>query len=332
MQTRIYSTSLQHILIVLFVALFVLSLYTFLHEAGHAVAGLLFGQSLAEFNVSFWDFSAHVEMTGGQLTQTQLAIRAAAGISLPFLVWAIFICLVRRNIGFTLRTLKLISSMSVINTLLPWIIFPVLFLLEKAPSDDVTSFLRYSQMPPLLLTVTALVLYAGGWILFLSKIGSLRSELLLFRTTDSGKILAGAGKPIFVMVGLMMICVVTAFVLDGLAKQRSQNQFSPPQGFDPVAQIDLSVQAYAAKPLAQFTLIEPTTMGVFIAVWDIDTTYFDLSLIGSGGFRATVLHGEEYNADRDGGLWEQNLQPGTYQIILTSHQSPGRVSIYIKSP
>ena len=42
-------------LITLFVLMFVFFMYTFLHEAGHAIACLLFGQSITEFDVSFWD-------------------------------------------------------------------------------------------------------------------------------------------------------------------------------------------------------------------------------------------------------------------------------------
>ena len=61
--------------LVLFVFLFVFFLYTFLHEGGHALAGLFFGQSLTEFDVSFWDFSAHVGMAGGELTQGQRPIK-----------------------------------------------------------------------------------------------------------------------------------------------------------------------------------------------------------------------------------------------------------------
>jgi hypothetical protein len=73
-------------------------------------------------------------------------------------------------------------------------------------------------------------------------------------------------------------------------------------------------------------------VGVFIAVRDINTPNFDLSVTGPDGFSSTILHGEGYRADRDRGLWEENLQPGTYQIVLTSHRSPGRISVYINTP
>ena len=174
-------STLKIILVNLFVTLFVFFLYTFLHEAGHALAGWLFGQSLTEFDSSFWDLSAHVGLTGGNLTQMQLAIRSAAGVLLPLLVWAIFILLVPRKGSFTLETLKLLSTMVVVNTLLAWIALPILFLFGRAPSDDVTNFLNYSHMPPLLLSFTALVLYANCWMFYLARIDGFRNQLLMFR-------------------------------------------------------------------------------------------------------------------------------------------------------
>ena len=319
------------LVLVLFVFLFVFFMYTFLHEGGHAIVGLLFGQSLTEFDISFWDLSAHVGMTGAELTQSQLAIRAVAGAGQPLLAWILFISIVPRKASFTMEILKLLSSMTVVNTLLVWIVLPVLFLLGKAPSDDVTNFLRYSQMPPILLAVTALILYVGGWSLFLSKIDGLRNELLLFSTTDPGKLLYGAGKTIPAMVSLIVIFVITAFVLNRSAGTASLDRLSPPQGFDPVARIDLSARPYSAEPLAQFTLEESTYTGVFLDVRNINTTYFDLRVIGPDGYSSIVLHGQGYNTARDGGLWERELQPGTYQIVLTAHQSPGNVSVYIKT-
>lgn len=326
-----YRITLLSALLSLFVFLFVFFIYAFLHEAGHAIAGLLFGQSLTEFSVNFWEFNAHVGMTGGELTQTQLAIRSVAGACLPLLVWLVFIGTVPRKATFLLEVLKLLSSMTVVNTLLVWIILPILFLLGKAPSDDVTNFLRYSQIPALLLTTIALILYAGGWILFLSKIDGLRNEFLLFSTTDPGKLLPGTRQTFLVMVSVMAICAFVSFALNGSGGAAALDPFSPPPGFDLVAEIDLSEQAYSAERIRQFTVNKPAMVGVFLAVYDINTTYFDLKITGPDGYSSGVLHGEGYNAARDGGLWERNLQPGTYEIVLTSHPSPGRAVIYLNT-
>jgi hypothetical protein len=327
-QTNRYSAKL--VLSLLFIVLFVFFLYTFLHEAGHALVGLLFGQSLTEFNVNFWDLSAHVGMTGGELTPSQLALRSAAGVTLPLLIWMIFISLVPRKASFIVETLKLVSSMTAINTLLPWVILPIVFILGKAPSDDVTNFLRYSQMYPPLLIIIALVLYISEWILFLSKINGLRNEFFLFRRTDRGELPAERRATIPVMASIMAFCLIVTLALNGFAATNLPNKFSPPPGFVPVAQIDLSTRAYPSETLTRFSLDKPTYVGVFIAVHNINTTYFDLSITGSDGYSSIVLHGEGYNAFQDGGLWEENLSPGTYQLVITSHQSPGAASVYLK--
>ena len=333
MQTRSRSTNVQLVLLSLFILLFVFFLYAFLHEAGHAFTGLLFGQTLTEFNVRFWDFSAHVEMTGGESTPSQLAIQSVAGVSLPLLIWLLFINLVPRRASFTLEVLKLISSMAVLNTLLAWIVIPILDIFGKAPpSDDVTHFLRFSQIHPLLLAFIAIILYIRGWSLFLARIDGLQNELLLFRTIDRERLAAGTRTVIPVITGILIFCVFSALLLNRLAVNNPQNRLSPPPDFAVVAEIDLSRQAYSAEPLAEFTINAPSHVGVFIAVRNINTSYFDLSVIGAEGYSSVVMHGEGYRADRDGGLWEQILPPGTYQLVLTSHQSPGTTTIFLKTP
>lgn len=319
------------IVLILFVTLFVVFTYTFLHEAGHALVGLLLGQSLTEFNVNFWSFEAHVGLIGGQLTLSQLAIRSLAGAGLPFMLWAFFIGLVPRKTNFLLEMLKLLSAMMVVNTLLAWIVLPILFIFEAAPSDDVTNFLRYSQIPPLVLAAIAAIFYLGGWKLFLSKIDGLRNEFLLFTTTQREVLTAGLRQTLPAMLGTMTLCLALVFTLTFSASKNSSNRFSPPQDFEPLPQIDLSARPYTAEALTQFSLDRPAYVGVFISVRDINTTYFDLTVRGSNGFQSTVLHGEGYRADRDGGLWEKQLAAGEYQVVLTAHQSPGTALIYLKT-
>jgi hypothetical protein len=321
---------LTTVLLTLFVTLFVFFLYTFLHELGHALAGWFFGQSLAEFDASFWDLSAHVRLSGGNLTLMQLAIQSAAGVLLPLMVWAIYISLVPRKGSFIHETLKLLSSMVVVNTLLAWILLPILYLFGRAPSDDVTNFLHYSQMPPLLLSFTALVLYANCWMYFLSRIDGFRNELLMFSNPDTNKLDGGTQKMIGIMTAVMAVCVFLTFALNSQAAGNPTGRFAPPQGFARVAEIDLSLQPYSSETIARFTLDKTSSAGVFIVVNDIDTTFFDLSVAGPDGARSTVLHGEGYRASQDGGLWEKTLPSGIYRLLLTSDQSAGTASIYLR--
>ena len=320
------------IVMALFVIVVIFFLYTFLHVAGHALVGRFFGQSLTEFDLSFWDLSAHVGLAGGVLSPSQLAFRSAAGILLPLLIWAIFISLMPRKGTFILEELKLLSSMLVINTLLAWIILPLLFMSGNAPADDVAKFLVYSQMPPLLLSGMAILFYAGGWMLFLTKIDGLRNEFLIFRTADVHLLYAGTRTTIPIMAGILAIFVFLTVGANLDAARNSADRFSPPQDFEKVSEIDLSYNPYPSEEIYQFTLDRTSYVGVFISIRNINTTYFDLSVTGPDGTGSVVLHGEGYNAQRDGGLWEKSLPPGTYSLVLTSDQSPGTVSVYIKIP
>jgi hypothetical protein len=332
MQTVNRAASFQLTLLLLFVILFVFFTYTFLHETGHAITGLVFGQSLTEFDVSFWDFSAHVNMVGGTLTQTQLALQSVSGASLPLLVWALFINLIPRTTTFIVGALKLISSITVINTLVPWMVIPVLFLYGNAPSDDVTNFLRYSQIPPLSVMLAAFLLYIGGCLLLVAKTDGMSNQVLLFRDVAPETLKIGTRSSIPLMTGVMALCVILAFVFNASAVSSSLDRFSAPEGYVLVARIDLSIRAYSSHVLTEFSLDEPDYADIFVMVQNINTSYFDLSVLGPDGYNSTVLHGEGYNADQDGGLWEEHLRTGTYQIVLTSHRSPGTASIYLKSP
>jgi hypothetical protein len=329
-RTKTYPSTLIIITLTLFIFVFVFFLYTFLHEAGHALAGWFYGQSLTEFDASFWDLSAHVRLSGGRLTQIQLAVQSAAGMLLPLVVWTLFIGLVPRKGSFILETLKLISSMVVVNTLLAWIFLPVLFLSGKAPADDVTNFLNYSQMPPLLLSFTALVLYSNCWMFFLSRIDGFRNELLMFSTVNVNRLDGEMRKTIGIMAGIMAICAALVFALNIQADGNLPGRFSPPQDFAKVAEINLSTRPYFSETIARFTLDRMSSAGVFIVVNNIDTTYFDLSIAGPEEARSIVLHGEGYSALQDGGLWEKTLPSGTYRLVLTSDQSSGTASIYLK--
>jgi hypothetical protein len=317
------------ILLVLFIFVFVLFTYTFLHESGHAITGFLFGQTLIEFDVNFLNFGAHVGMMGN-LTRAQLIIQSLAGAGFPLMVWLLFFGLVPRKANFSLEVLKLLSSMIVLNTLLAWIVIPVLYVFGNAPADDVTHFLNYSQIPPLLVTFVALVLYLGGWAYFLSRIDGLNKEFLLFHMTNFKTLTMGTRRTILAMAGILALSILLTFTLDSAATKNSPVATS--EDFVSVAEIDLSTQVYSAEVLAQFTLDEPSEVGVFVIVRGIDTPYFDLSVIGPDGYSSIVLHGEDFSAFQESGSWKETLPAGTYRVVLTSHQSPGTASVFLKTP
>jgi hypothetical protein len=132
------------------------------------------------------------------------------------------------------------------------------------------------------------------------------------------------------MTGILALCVLLTFTLKAAASRNSPVITS--EDFVSVAEIDLSTRNYSAETLAEFELKEPANVGVFVIVRDIDTPYFELSVIGPGGYSSTVLHGEGYRAYQESSSWKETLPAGTYQVVLTSHQSPGTASVFLKAP
>lgn len=168
---------LRRTLLLAFTALLIISLYFFLHEAGHALAGLLFGGTLLNFDANPFSLGAHA-LISGRFSPVQRSLIYLAGPALPLLLWAAFMLAVPRRANPLLETVKAISTLGVLNAILPWVILPALYVQGLAPArDDVTGFLAYSGVSPWLAMGTAFVVYLAGWALFLRRIRGLGEEL-----------------------------------------------------------------------------------------------------------------------------------------------------------
>ena len=76
-------------------------------------------------------------------------------------------------------------------------------------------------------------------------------------------------------------------------------------------------------------LQETAVVRVYYTIPNLDTDYFDLRLIGPAGESHLILHSEDFITDESGGgLWEQPLAAGVYQLELSAHQTQGILSIY----
>jgi hypothetical protein len=109
--------SLQKIFLLLITLLASLFLYTFLHEAGHALVSVLVGGHIQVFSVNFWDLSAHVS-AAGDFSRGQQIVSNLAGVGLPILVWLGFILAAPRRANLLLELVKLCASLMALNPLL----------------------------------------------------------------------------------------------------------------------------------------------------------------------------------------------------------------------
>lgn len=122
-------------------------------------------------------------------------------------------------------------------------------------------------------------------------------------------------------------------VLIGCNADKNSASLTPPADFQPLAKVDLSTQPFDGEILGQFTLAETAVTTIFYTLPNANTSYFDLSLIGPEDENRLILHSESYRTDESGGgTWEQNLPPGTYQLVLTADPGSGILSVYWGSP
>ena len=323
------SSQLRKVLLFLFVALFYVFTYTVLHEGGHAIIGLLAGARISAFNVNFFNISAHVSFDAS-FTRAQAAVMNVAGVSLPFMVWLAFILSVPRRSNLVVELIKTVSAVGILNVFLVWMIFPVMYLWGTAPSDDVTNFLTNSGIPPLLVAGVALLVYLGGWILFLRRIDGIRGEIDLFITPGSEWMTPAVRRSLGVMAGLLVVLSLAAFTANGfrLTTPPRGKTLNPPAGYSLKQIMDLSSGGHASEPILSFTLSRDQTVGIFLLIADIDTGLFDVYLAGPDEYTRQLIHAEGYSASLDSALLEEKLPAGHYQLILTSQKSPGTVSIY----
>ena len=330
LMTQVQLSQLQKIALLLFITLFIVFLYTFLHEAGHALVAIVSGGTITNFSVNFWQLSAHVDVRGG-LSPAQTIVNNLAGAGLPVFVWLLFMVLVPKRANLALENIKVVGTLTFLSTLLAWIVLPLFFWAGQTLSDDVVNFLKNSGLHPLWVTSTALFAYLGGWLLFTTKIDGVRREIDLFRNGDEPVMTLAVRNTALSVIGLFAILGFVAFSANGyrLSAPRS-DPFLPPQGYRLAKTVDLSQGEYAQSVIHSCTVDTLTVAGVYLLVENINSDYFEVRLTGPDQYDHLIIHAEGYTAVRDNPHIEDNLQAGQYHCVLTSKSSAGVLSIYIR--
>ena len=60
--------------------------------------------------------------------------------------------------------------------------------------------------------------------------------------------------------------------------------------------------------------------------------FFTCTFLHETGHAMAVFFLGQILTEFDDGLWEENLPARKHQLVLTSHQSPGTASVYLKTP
>ncbi len=319
-------------LILVFLFVFTLLFYTFTHESGHAIVGLLSGGKITSFNVSFWDLSAHVGIQG-ELSDLQRLVMGAAGISLPVLVWVVFILLVPRIGNPVLEWLKALLTLIVLGSLLAWIVIPFLYMAGQTPADDSTSFLSLSGSPPLLVSGAALLVFCGGWALFLGRAGGARGLIARLRGPAVDP-LGDASRQ--TLLRLVAVGGILAAVPGGVSVFAGGSaHLSAPEGYTSAAKIDFTQSGFSDASIYRFHLDQPVSASVFFHLKNINGTPVEISLTGPGGYHNTFLNfGPDVKNNQIGEASvhpkDLSLEQGDYDIRITFPQTPGTLEAFIQ--
>lgn len=323
------TAALAYAALILLLLLLVVSLYTLLHEGGHALAGVLFGGRLTAFSVNFFDLSAHASLDGAFTTFQRAAI-SAAGVGLPLLACMALVLLAPRRVETLLGWFRLLFFMGAVNALLAWIVIPVLVLLGNTVSDDSASFISITGLPPLLVSGAALLVYLACWLVFLRRTGGFRAAAELVRspafdlrspqTRKSLGGLAAAGA----VTGALILAMTLAF---------PDQSYQAPAGYQKVAELQFSSQPVKDEAIYRFTLAQPGSVSFFFSLSGIQGGPIQIRLTGPDGYENVFFYILDSQAKiGQGSVHPQNipLKAGEYQVVVTFLSTQGRMRVYVK--
>jgi hypothetical protein len=314
---------------IVYLFVLVLSLYTLTHEGGHALVGLLMGGKLTGFNANFYDLSAHVNIDGN-FSLPQQALISVAGISLPVLLCMGFILLSSKKQEAILDWFKLVLFMVTVNSLLAWIVIPVLTMLGKTVSDDSVNFLNDTHFSPLLVTGVALLVYGMCWFLFLHRTGGFRNLVAQVKNIPFDQTWLAMRKTI---LSLAFLGAVSLAATIGLTQAFPDRSTVAPSGYQLVNELQLSKNGYNDQAVYQFMLKEPASVSFYFALNQVNGAPTTIHLTGPAGYDAVFFNVNDPKAN----ITQASVNPkgitlakGDYKVRVTFQPSPGSVKLYIK--
>ena len=322
-------TSLISAAVLIFLTLFVLSLYTLLHEGGHALMGLLFGGKITSFSANFFNLSAHVGIDGS-FTPLQNALIAVAGVSLPLLLCMMYVLTSPSTDEPLLSWFRLVLFIGTVNSLLAWITIPVLVLFGQTPSDDSYNFLNYTGLHPLIVTGAALLIYCMCGYLLLRRMGGFHEMRRRFRIAQFDVRHPETQKNLrtLAVTGVVVMAVTYA-----LTVALPDPGFTAPEGYETMAEFELSQGPLLDAVVFRFTVAEPSSVSLFIALNNVKGGPARIHLVGPNGYDNVFFNDPNEKLDiGKASVHPQDLllEPGDYELRLSFPRSKGRLSVSIK--
>lgn len=131
-------------------------MYIFVHESGHALVAILCGAR----NVKISIVSAHTWWTGGSFTAITDALCYVAGAALPVCVsWTAMIFYSKSRKGLIYHIAYFFFFIVSISPVFAWVGIPAYSMFAPFPdqTDDIASFLNSSDIPPIIVSLTGVI-------------------------------------------------------------------------------------------------------------------------------------------------------------------------------
>ncbi|MCX7976875.1 MAG: M50 family metallopeptidase [Bellilinea sp.] len=319
------------VLLTLGLFLWVLLMYTFLHEGGHALVAWLSGGSVHVFDINFFNLGAHVR-TSASLNTTGEIFNSIAGMGLPLLVWLAFLLLAPRRASPLVETLKLISSAGVLGSLIPWVIIPLIYASGGGPvNDDAARFLAFSGLKPEWVAAFFAVLIFALYRLARARMGNVGAlrELILGNLGEDA--LGWAQNrltylTLLVSAGLVLSMTAVINLLGGGAGRVVQPL---PEGYQFIRRVELIGGDKQDEVIGVFTRWLGSG-GILLDLSEVKSELLDVRLEGDNGFEDTLLHGEEFTSEQGRVEYTRDLPPGEYRIFLTTRAASGVLTLYLR--
>lgn len=132
-------------------------LYTLSHEGGHAIVGILCGGKIQRFVLGI---NPHVEIINANFSKITASLMHLMGSVLPMILTCTLIFFYNENKqNIIYHLFHFVFSYAVAFSLLSWVIIPIISLCGKAPiNDDVTKFMQTSNVHPIIISLTSILL------------------------------------------------------------------------------------------------------------------------------------------------------------------------------
>jgi len=324
--------TLKKVIAIVIISFVIVFIYTFFHEAGHALAAILSGGRITSFDVNFLTGNPHIRYSGVTRIGAQAFI-AIAGPLFPFVLWLVSLGWMRRvRHNITTRMVFLMVSIQALATLLANAVLPLLHMQGVAlGGEDVVKFLTLAGIHPLIVSVLFFtLLLSSGWLVF----SLLRPiDLLEYLKQMRGAHTTPRERVVLIAAGLLM--VIGAVSVVARVTSGNGNSFKAPKDYDTRLQVSFTGLSSEWNTLQEFSVSNTKEYDFVYALRVNAHTTLRLVTDNPEGILYTdkeqVVLCESAISLTQAQFTGYALLPGNYRLEVKTEDKSGHIDMYISS-